>query len=363
MNKTKKRNVALSLIAVTVFILLLALLDKSSVDRYYIRILQYWAIYVIFGASFQLLYGYSGLLSLGHAGLIAIGSYTVALLTLSPEVKQASFLFQPPIPFIANVQMPFLPALLIAGIMSAIVGFIVAAPALRLGGDYLAMVTLGFAEVIRLVIVNVPTVFNGAMGLRSIPRTVTLPVVWIFAIITAFVLKRLETANFGRALLAVNEDEIGAEALGISIFSNKVLSFVISSFFAGIGGGLFANILGTIDPNTFKSNLTYAAVAIVVLGGLRSMTGVILAAGIYTIMSEFLRLFETPLKLGQIQLPGIPGMRVLIFGLMLILLMLFKRNGILGSKEFSWDWFFGLFKKRTKSAGNISDSTAPGGKS
>lgn len=343
--KLPKRNTILTLAGIAVLLIVMALIDNSGLDRYYIRILQYWSIYIIFGASFQLLYGYTGLLSLGHAGLIAIGSYAVALFTLSPEVKAQSFLLQPAIWPINVVEWPFLPALILGAILAAVVGLLVAAPALRLGGDYLAIVTLGFAEVIRMLIVNMPTVFNGAMGLRSVPQTANLVWTWGAAVICVFFLKRLETSSFGRALLAISEDEIGAEALGINIFKHKILAFVVSSFFAGVGGGLMASVLGTIDPNTFKMVLTNTAVTVVVLGGMRSMTGVIIASGIYTITSEYLRTFETPRVMFGVDFPGIPGMRVLIFGALLLLIMLYMRNGLLGSKEFSWEWLFTSIKK------------------
>ena len=356
MKTQTRQHFLMSVASVIVVLLLMLIIQNSGLDSYYIRILKYWAVYVIFGASFQILYGYSGLLSLGHAGLIAVGAYTVALLTLSPEVKKMSFLFKPPAPIIANVQLPFIPALIIGGIVTAIIGFIIATPALRLGGDYLAMVTMGFSEVIRLLIINMPSLFNGAMGLRSIPQSCTLVMAWATAIFCVFVLKRIENSSFGRVLLAMNEDEIGAEALGISIFTNKVASFVISAFFAGIGGGLLASILGTIDPNSFKTTLTYAAISVVVLGGLRSTTGIIISAGIYTIASEALRFLETPLKISEnFTIPGIPGMRVLIFGLMLLLLMLYKRDGMMGWHEFSWDWlkkFVGkIFGKKNSKEG------------
>lgn len=359
MNKPKTTNI-LTIVGLAIFLGILVILDNSGIDRYYIRILQFWSINLIFGASFQLLYGYTGLLSLGHAGLIAVGSYVVALLTLSPEVKAISYLLSPPIWPISVIQWPFLPSLIIAGIFAAIFGFLVAAPALRLGGDYLAMVTLGFAEVIRMVLVNVPSVFNGAMGLRSIPQSATLLWTWSIAIICIFVLRRLETSSFGRALLAISEDEIGSEALGINLFKHKVLAFVISAFFAGIGGGLMASVLGTIDPNTFKMVLTNAAITIVVLGGMRSMTGVVVASGIYTIMSEYLRIFETPAVIWGFSFKGIPGMRVLIFGFMLLLMMLYMRNGLFGSKEFSWNWLIakvkGIFGKRAKANADMSNS-------
>jgi branched-chain amino acid transport system permease protein len=150
MIKQKPKNTILSIIAIAALLVILELIGRSKIDHYYIRILQYWSIYIIYGASFQLLYGYTGLLSLGHAGLIAIGAYVVGIFTISPATKAMSFLLQPPAPFISNVQIPFIPALIIGGFFAALFGLVVAAPALRLGGDYLAIVTMGFAEVIRL---------------------------------------------------------------------------------------------------------------------------------------------------------------------------------------------------------------------
>ncbi|HMN13823.1 MAG TPA: branched-chain amino acid ABC transporter permease [Bellilinea sp.] len=341
----KNRNLLLTILAGALLLAFTLWMDKSGVDRYFVRIMQYWAIYIIFGTSFQLLYGYSGMLSLGHAGLIAIGAYAVALLTTSPQVKMESFLLQPPVQFIAVAEWPFLPALIAGAILAAIIGSLVATPALRLGGDYLAIVTLGFAEVIRLAIVNIPSITNGAMGLRSVPLTATVFSTWAFALVSLFVFQRFESSSYGRALLAIKEDEIGAEALGINIFKHKVMAFVVSSLFAGIGGGLMASILGTIDPNTFKMALTNIAVTIVVLGGMRSLTGVVIASGIYVVLSEFLRIFESPMSFMGLQWKGIGGIRVLIFGVMLVLIILFVPHGMFGDREFSWDYIFGKFRK------------------
>jgi len=316
---------------------------NKNVNTYIVRILGFWAIYIIFSSTLQLVYGYSGQLSLGHAGLIAVGAYIVAILTISPENKQIMFLLKPPIWPINSIQWPFLPAILAAGIVTAIIGFLVSAPALRLRGDYLSMVTLGFSEVIRLIIVNCPTIFNGAMGLRSIPPYANLVWTWGFAIVTVFVIKRLESSSYGRAMKAICEDEIASEALGINLFRHKILAFVVSAFFAGIGGGLMASVLGTIDPNTFKMSLTNAIIMIVILGGIRSITGVILASGIYVGMSELLRVVEVPRRIFGWSYPGVPGMRVEIFALLLLLIILYLRNGLLGSKEFSFSWLASIF--------------------
>jgi branched-chain amino acid transport system permease protein len=219
-------------------------------------------------------------------------------------------------------------------------------------GDYLTIVTLGFSEIIRLAFCNLPSICNAAMGLRGIPKQANLLWTWGIALLTIFVTKRLVDSNYGRALKAISEDEIAAEALGVNLFHYKLLAFVVSSFFVGLAGSILAQVLGTIDPATFRLTLTYAALTIVVLGGIRSLTGTVIAAGIYTISSEWLRTVESPRKILGIQIPGVPGMRVIFFAVLLLLLILYRRTGLLGEREFSWDglsaWFRSMLPGRRR---------------
>jgi branched-chain amino acid transport system permease protein len=325
-----------SLVAVAVLLLLMAW-GQGNLSRYYIKILHFWGIYVILGATLQLVYGYTGQFSLAHAALVAVGAYTTGLVTLSPETKALSYLLAPPVWPISVIEWPLLPALLLAGLLTGLVGFLVGAPALRLRGDYLAIVTLGISEIIRLLFCNLPSVCNGAMGLKGIPMRATLLWTWTVVVITLFVVKRLVDSNYGMALRAIREDEIAAEALGVNLFYHKLLAFVVSAFFVGVAGGLMAQILGTIDPNTFGQVLSYAALTIVVLGGVRSLTGTVIAAGVYAISSELLRAAEAPTTIFGFDLPGIPGMRVIFFGVLLLVIILYYRKGLLGEREFSWD--------------------------
>jgi branched-chain amino acid transport system permease protein len=343
----KSLKLLLSLVAVA-FIMLFTVWAEGNLDGYQIRLLYMWGIYIIFVASFNLVYGYTGQFSLGHAGLAAIGAYTVALLLLSPEAKQLSFFIKPPVWPISVVQWPFLPSLILAGILTAVVGFIIGAPALRLRGDYLLIATLGFSEIIRLLLCNMPGICNGAMGLKGIPQHTNLTWVAGLAIFTVFVVKRLVDSSYGRAMRCLKEDEIAAEAVGVNLFYHKILAFVVSSFFVGIGGALMAEILGTIDPNTFKPYLTYAVMIMAVLGGVESLTGGIIAAGIYTVMSELLRVVESPRMIFGLDYPGIPGLRMLVFAVMLLLLILFARQGLMGTKEFSWDWILSKVQGKEK---------------
>ena len=343
-NGRLKFSTVLTLICI-VLIMIGAIFGEKFMDLYQVRLLNMWGIYMIMVASFNLVYGFTGQFSLAHAGLAAIGAYTVALLTLSPENKMMTFLIAEPIWPIRAAEWPFLPALLLGGLLAAFVGFLIAAPALRLRGDYLLIVTFGFSEIIRLALTNMPSVCNGAMGLKGIPYYSNLTWVMGAVIITIFVIKRLIDSSYGRALKCVREDEIAAEAVGVNLFRTKMLAFIISSFFVGIAGGLFANVLGTIDPNTFRPYLTYAVVTMAVLGGVQSLTGGIIAAGVYTLMSELLRAVEEPRMIFNYAFEGLPGLRMLAFAIMLLFLILFARGGIMGSKEFSWKGIFFFFSR------------------
>ena len=353
MKRNKKLLKTIFTIIGVVFLIVLSLFGQRILNPYQLRLMNMWGIYIIMVLSFNLIFGFTGQFSLAHAGLAAIGAYTVALLTLSPEVKQMSFFIQPPIWPISVVEWPFLPSLLLGGLLTAFIGFLIGAPALRLHGDYLLIATLGFSEVIRLLLVNLPMVCNGAMGLKGIPDNTNLTLILVVMMVSVFIVKRLVDSSYGRAMKCIREDEIAAEAMGVNLFRHKMLSFVLSSFFVGIAGGLLSNILGIIDPTTFKPYLSYAVITMAVLGGTKSITGGIIASGIYTIMSELLRTVEEPNVIFNIEISGIPGLRMLAFSVMLLLLILFAREGIMGSKEFNWDWIVSLFSKNKKESTDL----------
>jgi branched-chain amino acid transport system permease protein len=318
-------------------LLLLMVWADSHLDAFQTRLLYSWAINAIFAVSFTLIYGHAGQFSLAHAGLAAVGAYVMALLTLSPAEKEILFLLEPPMWPISVVQWPFVPSMLVSGLITALIGLLIGAPALRLRGDYFCMATLGFSELIRLVFANLPRITNGAMGLRGIPRHAGLAWAWGLALLTIGVTKRLADSSYGRAIKAVREDEIAAEAAGVSLFKHKLLAMVVSSFFVGIGGALLAQLLATVEPRGFTSILTYGVITIAVLGGLGSISGSVIASGIYTLTAELLRAVESPRTILGIDIPAVPGMRVLIFSVMLLLLILFYRKGLMGAGEFNWD--------------------------
>lgn len=342
-----KRNTILTIAAIAVFYGLLAVAD-SFLNTYWLRILNLCAVYTIFAVTFNLIYGYTGQFSLGHAGFAAIGAYVGALLTMSPAQKQANFFLQPIVPFLADLEVPFLPTLIIAGVVAAFIGSLIAWPALRLRGDYLAIATLGFSEIIRILLVNLQPLTNGAMGLKGIPEYTNLYWSWGAAIVTIFVVKRLIDSSYGRAMKAIRDDEVAAEALGVDLFRHKIMAFAVSAFFIGVAGALFSNLISTIDPKVFLFTLTYQIVGITVMGGMGSITGSAVAASLYTIFLELLRPIESQFNIGSLVVPGIPGMRMVIFSLLLLFVILFYRKGLFGQKEFSWDWLIDFLSGKNK---------------
>jgi branched-chain amino acid transport system permease protein len=318
---------------------------QENLNSFQIRIINLSAIFVILGVSLNLVLGFTGMFSLGHAGFMCIGAYTTAILTMSPASKEIVYFMEPIVPFLANVQWPVLPAILLGGIMAGLFGYLVGFPALRLKDDYLAIATLGFAEIIRIIVTNTITITNGALGLKNIPSVKSLWVYWLAAIITVVIIQRIINSSWGYAFKAIRDNEIAAEAMGINIFKHKLLSFTIGAFFAGIAGALMAHLITSVDPTMFRFLFTFQILLIVVLGGMGSITGSVIAAIIVTIGMEWLRFVEQPMNLlGLIEIPGLSGMRMVIFSILLLLVILFYRQGIMGTKEFNWDWLFNKFK-------------------
>ena len=328
----------LNIVAIIAFIGLLVFFDKTF-DSYKMRIVNLCGIYVVLGLSLNLINGFTGLFSLGHAGFMAVGAYTSALLTMSPTVKEMNFFLKPIVPFLANVEWPFFPALIMAGIVAAMAGFLIGAPALRLRDDYLAIATLGFSEIIRVIFTNTQTLTNGALGLKSIPTHTNIWWSWGTALVVIAFMIFLIKGSYGRAFKAIREDEIAAESMGISLFKHKVISFTIGAFLAGVGGALLGNLMGTIDPLMFRFLLTFNILLIVVLGGIGSITGTVISAVVVTFAMEALRVLDQSMDLGFIKIEGIPGMRMVVFSALLMIVILFYQQGLMGTKEFTWDWF------------------------
>jgi branched-chain amino acid transport system permease protein len=315
------------LVALAISVLLGFVQDR--IDPYYVDVLTRIGINITLAVSLNLINGYAGQFSLGHAGFMAVGAYVAAAMTMfaAPNVLPASA------PGWVMV-LWFLCALLIAGLIAATVGLLVGAPSLRLKGDYLAIVTLGFGQIIAVVFRNIEPL-GGALGLNGIPAITNLFWVFAAAAITVYVVTTMVNSTYGRGFLATHDDEVAAEAMGINTTRCKIVAFVGGAFFAGIAGGLYGHFTLTINPKGFDFTRSIEIVVMVIVGGMGNTPGVIIAAILLTLLPEGLRALA-PL---EIPVPGrepfslkwIGESRPLLYSILLIGLMLLRPQGL-----FTW---------------------------
>ena len=342
--KNTNRNRIYTIIALIVLAVLIYIAE-NNLDAYNLRILNLGAIYVTLGVSLNLIFGFTGQFSLGHAGFMAIGAYVTTLLVLPPWYKEMIFILEPLVWPFTVMHTPFIIALILSGIFAAMAALLIGLPVLRLKGDYLGIATLGFAEIISIIANNIPQITNGALGIKGIPEYTNLWWTIGVAIVTIYIIKGLIGSSYGRALMAIRENEIAAEVIGVNLTYHKVMSFVISAFFAGVAGGLFACLLTTIDPKAFMFIMTFNILIVVVMGGLGSITGTVIAAFLFNIFLEYLRPIEAGFNIGSIEIPKIPGLRMVAFSVVLLIIILYKQKGLMGGVEFSWEGFTGFFQK------------------
>ena len=293
-----------------------------EIDPYVLNILLLAGINVILAVSLNLVNGHTGQFSLGHAGFMAVGAYASATLTTLYGKPLQEMLGSNQ----SSLTLLFIGALLFGGLLAALCGLLVGVPSLRLKGDYLAIVTLGFGEIIRVIIQNTPAL-GGAMGISGVPTYSTF--FWVFglAAVTVYVIGSLVNSTYGRGFLAVRDDEVAAEAMGINTTKYKVVAFVLSAFFAGLAGGLYAHYLQYINAEGFNFMKSVDVVTMVILGGMGSTFGVLVSAVALTVMNEMLRSFEQ--------------YRMIVFALLLIIMMITRPQGLIG--DLSW-----LRRKRSK---------------
>ncbi|AFS78187.1 high-affinity branched-chain amino acid ABC transporter system permease protein LivM [Gottschalkia acidurici 9a] len=305
-NKRVKGYIINGIGIVLLYILLVNLINGGQIDRYQQGIIIMIGINIILAVSLNLTTGFLGQLALGHAGFMGIGAYTAAIATMNMNIQSDT--------------LQLVVSMIIGGIIAAVFGIIIGVPALRLEGDYLAIITLGFGEMIRVIINNLE-ITGGAKGLKGIlPLTNFSHVYWV-TIITVVLMFSLMRSRHGRSIISVRENEIAANAVGVPTAFYKIFGFVLSAFFAGIAGGLYAHYMSVLSPSKFGFMYSIEILVIVVLGGMGSITGSIIAAILLTLLPEALREFST--------------YRLLIYSILLIVMMLFKPSGLFGTSEFS----------------------------
>ena len=314
-------------------------------------VLKKGAIYALVAVSMNLLNGFTGLFSLGQAGFMLLGAYTYGILTIPVESRASVYQY-----FdggIVQFAIPVPLALIAGGIIAAICAYLIGLPVLRLKSDYLAIATLGFAEIIRAVFQwdKLGPLTNGSNLLRNFPAFKSVLYPFIVSGICIAIIVMLINSTYGRAFKAIRDDEIAAEAMGINLAHHKRLAFVISSFFAGISGGLLAMYQTTIQASMFKSAMTYEILLIVVIGGIGSVTGSCISSFLFIACSEWwLRFLDNDnLYIGSFHVPFLrAGFRKVVFAVIIMCIVLFYRKGIMGDKEFSIEGIANFFRNRFK---------------
>lgn len=321
LNKTWFRYILNAVCILLLFGLISILVSSGVVNRYQAMILIPVGYNIILATSLNLATGFLGQLPLGHAGFMSVGGYAAALFTMAVDWPAA-------------IEFPV--GLLIGGLVAAVFGMIIGLPALRLKGDYLAIITLGFGEIIRVIILNLKFT-GGAFGLRGIENHTTLTSTFVWVVISLFVIFALIKSRHGRAIIAIRENEIATESVGISTTYYKMVAFSVSAFFAGIAGGLCAHYLTLLNAGDFGFMRSVEILVMVVLGGMGSIIGSVVAAIVLTLLPELLR--------------GFSEYRLIIYSLLLVIMMIFRPSGLFGRYDFS------LSNSLLKIKGKITNSS------
>lgn len=308
------------------------------------RIVNNIAIFIILAVSYNLINGVTGQFSLEPNGFVAVGAYAAALILLSPESKSEQFMLEEPNALIMLIHSQnFILALLAGGFCALLLSFVLSFAVFRVRGDYLAIVTLGFGIIIKLLAINFPSITNGSLGLNELPRHSNIYFTGCIAIICVILVLNLVYSKYGRAMRAIRDDEDAASAMGINTFWIKTLAFGTSAFLEGVGGGLLACLLASVSPEQFDFLLTFQLLIIIVLGGLGSTTGAIIGAFLVIGGAEWLRFLDEPMNFFGYETQALPGLRMVAYSLILILVMLFARRGLMGDKE-----LLDLFKRKKR---------------
>lgn len=298
------KNLIRIFLLLTVYGIVQILFATGTITQFYMMTLVLVCIFIILAVSQNIITGFTGQLAIGHAGFMAIGAYGSAFM-------------------VVKLHGSLISGLIAGAVMAALAGMLIGIPTLRLRGDYLAIATLGLGEMIRIFFLNLDYL-GGATGF-SVPKTITWTWAFWIMVLSVFLMSNFINSSHGRACISIRENEIAAEAMGINTTKYKVIAFMLGAFFAGLAGAVYANYMYLIHPLTFSFLKSFEILVMVVLGGLGSITGSILGAGILTVVSALLADY--------------PEFRMVIIAVLLIILMVFRPNGIMGTKEFRFNFF------------------------
>jgi branched-chain amino acid transport system permease protein len=332
----QRRADAAVFVAVAGLALLGAWWAPQALPDHVTRVLVVFSLHAIFVVSLAFTNGLTGVFSLGHVAFVALGAYTAGIVSLDPTM-QLAMLPKLPAP-LAGVHLGFVASCVAGGMVAAAVALVVGWPILRLSGHYVSVATLGLLVIVEVTLVNAKDITRGARTFTNVPIDTTLPWAIGALALTLLVLGRIAGSPTGRALRAIREDPIAAASIGIGVRSMRLLAFTVAAFFAGAGGGLYAHYLGSFSPATFGFPLTFLTIAMLVVGGMRSLTGAVVGTAVVTLLSEVLRNAERGFALGAFEIPALFGASQIVLGLVLIAVMVFRPSGLLGDAELSARW-------------------------
>jgi branched-chain amino acid transport system permease protein len=321
----------LPILAALVLLAVLLGVAEATLNNYYLRILQLIGVYIVLTVSLNLPNGFTGDFSLGHAAFMAVGGYSAALLTM-PLTAKALQLQEAPL-WVQEASLSFPVATVLGGLLAAAVALPVGLVVLRLRGHYLAVATIGLLVVVQGILSNWQSVTRGARGLSGLPAETNLWWAFGWAVVTVYVVARMAYSPFGRAMFAVRDDAVAAASRGVRVFRVRLVAFVVSSFFAGVGGSLLAHQVTAVTPSTYSFEVTFLIVIMLVVGGMGSITGSVVGAVIMTVIPVVLRDLERSLDM--------VGISQLIIAAALIGFMIFRRQGLLGDRELRPSAMFG----------------------
>lgn len=319
-------------------IIAILFLLENLLPGFWLTLFILFGINSILAISLNVTNGWTGLFSIGHGGIMLAGAYAAAFFTLPVHFKEGILNLHLPA-FMLHTQLPFLPALIIGGLIGSAVGIILALPALRLRGLYFILATLGFNIIMVTIGENLPDITNGAMGLRQFPSYTNVWWVWGIAIILIYLCSMLKRSYIGRAFIAIGRDQELAEHMGINLVRYKVYAFGLSSFFTAIGGILWVHLILNLYPAAFDLTLVFEVVMMIVIGGMGSITGSLIGAAIITGFTEILAPVEEGFQfLGLIQVPPMLGLTTILLAVLLIIILIIRPEGIMGENEITFGW-------------------------
>jgi branched-chain amino acid transport system permease protein len=348
MQTTEKKTISsliTGLILVAFFFGLLAFINFGT-SSYIQRIVIGLCISIILVVSLNLSSGFTGVFSLGHIGFMAIGAYTAAILTLPLSLKLS---YLPDLPaWLENTQLSFLPATIIGGVIAMLVALFIGVSIMRLTGPYVSVATMGFMVIVNVILTNWDSMTRGARTFSGVPPYTNIWWVGGWTVVTIYVIWRLARSSFGRQMMAIRDNYIAAQSLGINVLRMRLLAFCISAFFTAVAGSLWAHFIQSFSPKAFLFVETFNIIIMLIVGGMGSISGSVIGAVGITIFSEVLRNAERGINLGIVQIPPVYGASQILMAVIFILLIIFRPEGIMGKRELDFSRLSSFLIRKTK---------------